>query len=49
MRTQLVTLAVAALLIGSGAAVAQKQTPREASPPALSSHPETHDIGGFSV
>jgi hypothetical protein len=42
MRTQLVISAAAALLIGSGAAVAQKQTPREASPPAVSSHPETH-------
>ena len=42
MRTQLVILAVAAPLIGPGPAVAQKQAPREANPPALSSHPETH-------
>ena len=42
MRTQLVMSSAAALLIGSGAAVAQKQTPRETSPPAVSSHPETH-------
>ena len=42
MRTQLVISAAAALLIGSGAAVAQNQTPRDTSPPAVSSHPETH-------
>jgi hypothetical protein len=42
MRTQLVILSAAALLLGSGAVLAQKQTPAGESPPALSSHPEAH-------
>jgi hypothetical protein len=41
MRTKLVILATAALA-GSGVALGQTQTPREASPPAVGSHPETH-------
>jgi hypothetical protein len=42
MRTQLVILSAAALLLGSGAVLGQKQTPAGESPPALSSHPEAH-------
>jgi hypothetical protein len=44
MKTQLMILAAAALLVGSGEALAQKQTPREydSSGPAVSSHPEAH-------
>jgi hypothetical protein len=42
MRTQLVILAAAALLFGSGATLAQKQSPAGDSPPALSSHPGAH-------
>jgi hypothetical protein len=39
MRTQLVILSAAALLLGSGAVLAQKQTPAGESPPA---NPEAH-------
>jgi hypothetical protein len=44
MKTQVVILAVAALLVGSGAALAQKQTPgqHDRSGASTSSHPEMH-------
>ena len=42
MRTQPVILAAVALLVASGSAPGQTQTPRGDSPPALSSNPEAH-------